>query len=128
MQKISQTELKQYFKQIKLLLPIYGKEEKIFLSDLKRAVDTYIEEHADCTYADILERFEEPADVVYNYISSLDQHMLCKRISLHKTIKRAIIIIVLTAIATCSLRIIFHYISYLEYKNTIITHERVVIE
>ena len=62
MQKISQTELKQYFKQIKLLLPIYGKEEKIFLSDLKRAVDTYIEEHADCTYADILERFEELYD------------------------------------------------------------------
>ena len=120
--------LKQYFKEIKLLLPIYSKEEKIFINDLRKSVDEYIESNPNCTYEEILERFEEPADVVFNYISCLDQHELCKKISLRKTIKRAIIIIVLTAIATCSIRIIFHYISYLEYKNTIITHERVVIE
>ena len=128
MHKISQTELKQYFKQIKLLLPIYGKEEKVFINDLKKTVDAYVEEHPDCTYADILERFEEPAEVVYNYISSLDQHALCKRISLRKTIKRAIIIVVIAAVVAFAVKIVLDYQSYLKYLNTIVTHEKIIIE
>ncbi len=127
MHKISQTELKQYFKQIKLLLPIYGKEEKVFINDLKKAVDAYVEEHPDCTYADILERFEEPAEVVYNYIASLDQHALCKRISLRKTIKRAIIIVVIAAVATFAVRIFLHYASYIEGKESYINREVIII-
>ncbi|MCI5687624.1 MAG: DUF6120 family protein [Emergencia sp.] len=128
MQQTRDKALKQYFKQIKLLLPIYSKEEKIFINDLKKVIDEYIESNPNCTYEEILERFEEPTDVVFNYISCLDQHELCKKISLRKIIKRAIIIVVLAAIVTCSIRIILYYDSYLEYKNTIITHERVVIE
>ena len=124
MQQIRAKALKQYFKEIKLLLPIYSKEEKIFINDLRKSVDEYIESNPNCTYEEIL----EPADVVFNYISCLDQHELCKKISLRKTIKRAIIIAVTVVIVTCAIRVIFLYDSYLKSVNSIITHERVVIE
>ena len=42
MQQIRAKALKQYFKEIKLLLPIYSKEEKIFINDLRKSVDEYI--------------------------------------------------------------------------------------
>lgn len=128
MQQTRDKALKQYFKQIKLLLPIYSKEEKIFINDLKKVIDEYIESNPNCTYEEILERFEEPTDVVFNYISCLDQHELCKKISLRKTIKKAIIITVSVVIITCAIRIIFLYDSHLKSINTIVTHERVVIE
>lgn len=128
MQQTRDKALKNYFKQIKLLLPIYSKEEKIFINDLKKVIDEYIESNPNCTYEEILERFETPADVAYNYISCLDQHELCKRISLRKIIKKAIIIAVIAVIITCSIRIVLYYDSYWRGLHTIITHERVVIE
>ena len=128
MQQTRDKALKQYFKQIKLLLPIYSKEEKIFINDLKKVINEYIESNPNCTYEEILERFEEPTDVVFNYISCLDQHELCKKISLRKTIKKAIIIAVIAVIITCSIRIVLYYDSYWRGLHTIITHERVVIE
>lgn len=128
MNQISNEQIKQYFKQIKLLLPIYSKEEKEFIKDLQKAVQDYIEEHPACTYEDILDRFEEPADVVHNYISSLDQYQLCKRISLKKTVRTAVIIIVVAVIAALSIRTALFYKAYKASHDTIITHERVVIE
>ncbi len=112
MQQNRDKALKKYFKQIKLLLPIYSKEEKIFVNDLKKVIDEFIESNPNCTYEEILERFEEPTDVVFNYISCLDQHELCKKISLRKTIKKAIIIAVSVVIITCSIRIVLYYDSY----------------
>lgn len=128
MNPISNEQIKQYFKQIKLLLPIYSKEEKEFVKDLQKAVQDYIEEHPACTYEDILNRFEEPADVVHNYISSLDQYQLCKRISLKKTVRTAVIIIVVAVIVALSIRTALFYNAYKEAKETIITQEYTVIE
>lgn len=121
-------QLKQYFKQIKLLLPIYSKDEKIFMKDLQQSMQDYIEEHPACTYEDIVDHFEEPADVVHNYISSLDQFQLCKRISLKRTVRNAIVIVVIAVIAALCIRTALIYDVYKEAKETIITQEYTVIE
>ncbi len=128
MNPVNNEQIKQYFKQIKLLLPIYSKDEKIFIKDLQKSVQDYIDEHPSCAYEDILDRFEEPADVVHNYISSLDQYQLCKRISLKKVIRNAVVIVVITAIVAFGIRTALVYKAYIASKETIITHERVVIE
>lgn len=128
MNPISNEEVNQYFKQIKLLLPIYSKDEKNFIRDLQKSVRDYMDEHPGCTYEDILDRFEESADVVHNYISSLDQYQLCKQISLKRTIRNAVIVIAAVVIVALTIRTILFYDAYKAAKESIITYEQEVIE
>lgn len=58
-------QLKQYLKEIRLLLPIYGKDKRIFIKDLKESLIEYIELNPDCNWEDIIIHFEAPEDAVY---------------------------------------------------------------
>lgn len=107
MNQITKEQLKQYFKQIKLLFPIYGKDEKRFLSDFQVTVEEYVEHHSDCSLNDVVERFGEAEDVVHDYITTLDQSQLCKRINLRNVIKKVLILIAIFA------AVIFAYRFYL---------------
>ncbi|SCJ47290.1 Uncharacterised protein [uncultured Eubacterium sp.] len=121
-------QLKQYLKEIHLLLPIYGKEERIFIKNLKASITEYIELNPSCTWEDVVSHFEEPEDAVYNYITSLDQPQLCKRISLRKTIAKAIVIITIVVVVVLCARTYFYYDLYKEAQNSIMTHETIIIE
>lgn len=120
-------EIKLYLKQIKLLLPIKRKEEKAFLQQLQSAVEEFVDDNPNCTMEDIIERFEDPQTVVYNYISTIDPQKLCKGISIRKYIQRGIIIILLLATLFTAYRMILFYDVYLEAKNTNIVTEETVI-
>lgn len=121
-------QLKQYLKEIRLLLPIYGKEEQIFFKDLKKSITEYIELNPGYTWEDVICHFGEPEDVVYNYITSLDQSQLCKRISLRKTINKAIVMITVAILVVLSIKTYFYYDLYKEAQSQITTHETIIIE
>ena len=87
---MKQKETSRYFKQLRLLLPIYRKQEKKFIADLKAAVDEYADANPDCSYDDIVSRFEAPAEVVHNYISSIDENDLYNALSSRKLLKKFI--------------------------------------
>lgn len=72
-------QLKQYLKEIRLPLPVYGKEERVFIKDLKASMTEYIELNLGCTWEDVVSHFEEPEDAVYNYITSLDQPTIMQK-------------------------------------------------
>ncbi|MFR1725269.1 DUF6120 family protein [Emergencia timonensis] len=108
------------------MLPVYGKEERVFLKDLKASITEYIELNLGCTWEDVVSHFEEPKDAVYNYIISLDQPQLCKRISLRKTITKAIIIITVVVVVVLSVKTYFYYDLYKEAQNSIMTHETII--
>ena len=117
-----------YLKQIRVLLPIHTKDEKKFLNDFNKAVYDYVSENQNCTYNDIVDRFEPPVDVVHNYISSMDQDQLCKKVSLNSAIKKAIAIIVIAMIGILGMRYYILYDLYQEAKDAIPTKEVTVIE
>lgn len=121
-------QLKQYLKEVCLLLPIYGKEERIFIKDLKESILEYIELNPCCTWEDVVSHFEEPEEAVYNYITSLDQSQLCKRISLRKTIVKAIAIITIAVVVVLCARTYFYYDLYQQVQDAIATEESTVIE
>lgn len=121
-------DIKQYLKQIRNLLPLYRKEERLFLSQLKNAVEDFVEENSGCTFDDIVQRFEEPQTVVYNYLSALDPAELCKKVSLRRYVQRGIaLLLLLTAIFTAYKMLLF-YDAYLEAKSSIIYSEETIIE
>ena len=121
-------QLKQYLKEIRLLLPIYGRDERKFIKDLKESMTEFAEQNPDCTWEELINHFEEPQDAVYNYTTSLDQTQLCKRISLRKTIAKAIIVITIAVVVVLSLRAYFYYDLYKEAQSQIISHETIIIE
>lgn len=121
-------QLKHHLNEIRLLLPIYGKDERKFIKDLKEAMTEFVEQNPDSTWNEIISHFEEPQDVVYNYLTSLDQSQLCKRISLRKTIAKAIIVITIAIIAMLCVRTYFYYDLYKDAQNSIISRETIIIE
>lgn len=121
-------ELKEYFKQIRLLFPILGKEERKFLSDFEDTAIEYVESHPGCSLDDIKERFGEPEDVVHDYITMLDQFQLCKRINLRNLIKRAILFILLLVIVLVSYRMIVIQDAYQQAMEEMASYSVSVIE
>lgn len=106
-------EIKHYFRQIKLLLPIMGKKERRFLKDFRSSVEDFLEKNPGSDIADVVERFGSPDDVMHDYISSLDQEQLCRNIHFRHLLRNAIIVILLLAAAyfiyrTCLLTIAYH--------------------
>ncbi|MBQ8562564.1 MAG: hypothetical protein IJ443_01575 [Firmicutes bacterium] len=128
MNQITNDELKQYFKQIKLLLPILGKEERKFLSDFKVTVDEYAESHPGCSLDDIKCRFGEPEDVVHEYVSMLDQFQLCKRINLRNAIKKAIALLMILAVAYFGYRTVLLQRAYDQAQESMASYAVTVIE
>ena len=128
MSKITEKELKQYFKEIKLLLPIYSSAERKFLKSLKVSVEEYIEQNPECTIEDIYENFDGPEDAVYNYISALDYHRLCRAISVRRLLKIALLVLLIIALLTALFWAWTWFSLYLEAKSHIVTEIVTVIE
>ena len=124
---MNQKELNIYFRKIRLLLPIYSKAEKQFLKDFKDSVFVFIEQNPLCTMDDVIERFSTPEEIVHDYIvEALQTEDLCKKISLSRSIKRAIAVLLLLAALSTAFWGISCYKAYLDSKESII-HERVIV-
>lgn len=129
MNPITNDELQQYFKQIKLLLPIFGKEEKKFLRDFQIAVKEYAENQSNsCTLNDVKERFGAPDDIVHEYISSLDQFRLCNRIHLRTILKKIFVIIVILILIAFSFTMVTTYSAYKEAQEKMASYAVTVID
>lgn len=119
-------EQKRYLKEIKALLPVYVKYEKRFFHDIKDAICELDAEHI--TYELLCRELGRPEDLIVNYYQEIDSAYLRKQLKRTRSIKSAVLIIVLLAIGISLCRLGFLYSLYLDGKNAIITHELVVIE
>ena len=119
-------EQKRYLKEIKALLPVYGKYEKRFFHDIKDAICELDAEHI--TYELLCRELGRPEDLIVKYYPEIDCAYLRKQLKRTRSIKSAVLIIVLLAIGISLCRLGFLYSLYLDGKNAIITHELVVIE
>ena len=126
---MNQKELDIYFRKIRLLLPIYSKAEKQFLKDFKDSVFVFIEQNPLCTIDDVIARFSTPEEIVHDYIvEALQTEDLCKKISLSRSIKRAIAVLLLLAALSTAFWGISCYKAYLDSKESVISQELIVIE
>ena len=76
---------------------------------------------------DVITRFSTPEEIVHDYIvEALQTEDLCKKISLSRSIKRAIAVLRLLAALSTAFWGISCYKAYLNSKESII-HERVIV-
>lgn len=113
----NEKSLLQYRKDIKLMLPIYGKKEKQYLDKLFNGIEDYIEDHPDVTSNQIIDKFGSPKDVAGSYIMSVDQDYLLKNLRKNAIIKKGICLIATILIIFCVSVSSIMYFTYLDAKN-----------
>lgn len=128
MKKKVNKEIKRYLKEIRNLLPVYGRKEKAFVMMIKTSIlETYGTE-STVGYDMICSEFGSPKEIVISYFAEVDDDELYKRVRFSKLIKIAAIFIVLIVAATAVFKSILLYDSYKKSVDAIITQEVTVIE
>jgi hypothetical protein len=125
---IQNKEIREYISNIKILLPVYSKSERLFIKQLSDNIGDYVDNNADVSMKDIIVQFGNPNEVVQNYIETMDTDKLIKRISSSKLIQRIFIIILITAVIGLVIFGTFCYKGYQYYKKTVVTEIETVIE
>ena len=125
---IQNKEIREYISNIKILLPVYSKSERLFIKQLSDNIEDYVDNNADVSMKDIIGQFGNPNEVVQNYIETMDTDKLIKRISSSKLIQRIFIIILITAVIGLVIFGTFCYKGYQYYKKTVVTEIETVIE
>ena len=108
-------EMKRYLKDIKLLLPIFGKEEKKYYQQLKKhIIKTF---NNQTSYSEIVEEVGEPYEVVQAYYEEVGIKQFMFRLRLQKYIHYISIVIIATTIVLGLFRIYYLSSLYEEVKN-----------
>ena len=120
-------EMKRYLKDIKLLLPIFGKEEKKYYQQLKKhIIKTF---NNQTSYSEIVEEVGEPYEVVEAYYEEVGIKQFMFRLRLQKYIHYISIVIIATTIVLGLFRIYYLSSLYEEVKNAQpITVEEIIQE
>lgn len=122
-------DLKCYFKEIKTLMPLNGKPEKRFLSDLDLSLKEYTRESPNYDIYEIYEKFGTPLDIVTNYFETINTRRLAKRIRLTQFMRILLILILCIALVFSVYRGIIIYKSYLTVQKQVVTHfDETIIE
>ena len=109
-------EMKRYLKDIKLLLPIFGKEEKKYYQQLKKhIIKTF---NNQTSYSEIVEEVGEPYEVVQAYYEEVGIKQFMFRLRLQKYIHYISIVIIATTIVLGLFRIYYLSSLYEEVKNS----------
>ena len=128
MEKKVNKEIKRYLKEIKNLLPVYGKKEKAFVMMIKTSIlETYGTE-STVGYDMICSEFGSPKEIVISYFAEVDDDELYKRVRFSRVVKIAAVCIVAIVAAAAVFESILLYDSYKKSVDAIITQEVTVIE
>jgi hypothetical protein len=118
---------KRYFKEIKSLFPVYGKEEKLFLANLMSDAEEYIASNSECDYAQFILEFGEPKTIVSQYIADADSAHLSKQIRTARIVKICAAIVAAAVICTALINVVIAYVSFIEARDSYIAREVIVI-
>lgn len=120
--------IKQYLKECKHLLPIYGKDEKIFLNRIKNDILSYSLENEEITYELIVNEFGTSHDLVNSYYEDIDINKLYKKIQTKKMLKNFLICFLIILLIMLSYTSYFYYRVYQDFQNSLPTNIEYTIE
>lgn len=124
---VTDREIKTYISKIKTLLPIYSKQERQFIGNIKAGIDSFLDSNKNATLDDIICQFGEPIEIVQGYIDSLDIEVLINRMSIKKILYRIFSLALMSAVIALSVYSFTLYKAYQRYVNTIVVETETVI-
>lgn len=120
-------EAKKYYKNIKKLFPLNGKNEKIFLLNLQEQIKEFCEDKTVITYDELIEEFGTPIDIVITYYQSIDSDYILKKINTKKIVKICLILFVALCFILITWRCYLYYQSYQDYQNALPSYDEITI-
>ena len=96
--KPSEKELTDYYRKFEKALPCSAETKKKILFDLKSNIAEYFDEYPEAEMSDIINHFGTPDLFASEYVASLEDAELNKKVHKSKWIKRGVIIAVIAFI------------------------------
>ena len=116
-----------YIRQVKAIFPLYGRERKRFMNDLKEAVESHIEDTKDGSYEDIVKHFGSPAEVVSDYIEGMDPEALYRKITFRRRITTIAVIALIAVLIGVVIDLLWDYSAYRKDVESIVVERETII-
>lgn len=116
-----------YIRQVKAIFPLYGRERKRFINDLKEAVESHIEDTKDGSYEDIVKHFGSPAEVVSDYIEGMDPEALYRKITYRRRITTIAVIALIAVLIGVVIDLLWDYSAYRKDVESIVVERETII-
>lgn len=118
---------KAYVSQVKAILPVWGKKEKVFVKKLHNNLCDYCEDNNTTAIDELYKGFGTPQEIVFDYISLMEPDAISKRINTAIYIRMFVIgLLALITIATSALCITL-YSEYQYHKRYEAIEKEIVI-
>lgn len=116
-----------YIRQVKAIFPLYGRERKRFINDLKEAVESHIEDTKDGSYESIVKHFGSPAEVVSDYIEGMDPEALYRKITYRRRILTIAGVALIAVLVGVILNLYWNYDAYRQAVESIVVEGKTII-
>ncbi len=107
---------KKYMKDLKLFLPIHGKNEKKLFANIQIRLNDLSENTPSLTYEQICEELGTPAEIVSEYFYNSDVHYLSNKLRISQYIRRFLIILCIAIVIISSVR--YYYLQKLYIESS----------
>jgi uncharacterized membrane protein len=121
-------QISRYLKQVKALLPVYGKRERAFIAELSASIEEYMESSPAADIQQVRAHFGEPPKVVSDYFSEADSDYLASQIKRVRHIRGIIFALIVLMILAIGIRMGLYYKVYLDAKESYLSIEETVID
>jgi hypothetical protein len=121
-------QISRYIKQVKALLPVYGKRERAFIAELSASIEEYMESSPSADIQQVRAHFGEPPKVVSDYFSEADSDYLTNQIKRVRHIRAIVFVVVALIIIAFAVRMGLYYKNYMEAKESYLSIEETVID
>ena len=122
------TELNTYFRNIRLLFPVYAGAERRYVKALRREIRIYAEEHEGASISEIISKFGSAKDVVKSYLNAMENDELYRYLRRWNRIRRFLAAVLLTAFILSAAKIGFVFYNFYTGLDSIAVTEETVIE
>ncbi len=115
MKKILTSQLKQYYKQINSYIPKKYPHRQEIIASIHQDISSYVSEHPDISYEDIIQHFGTPEEMTLSFAESLSLEDIVS--TSHKQRRIHIIFISISIVFLCVLTTLIFYF-YLVIKSS----------
>ena len=125
MKKKLTSKLKRYYKKINSYIPKKYPHRKEIISSIHQDISSYLSEHPDAEYEDILEHFGTPEEMTLSFAESLSSQEIIA--TAHKNQRHLIVIISIIIIGICILSAMIYHVNWVAEHTIVEIDETIII-
>jgi hypothetical protein len=107
-----------YLRNLKRLMPVYGKNQRIYLHTINESLNDYCNSNPNPSYEELEDNFGTPVEIIGDYLREQETQTLIKQVNQRNFFRLIIGIVLLAALICCSAFWVNYYRAYLHSIQT----------